>query len=117
MSGALAGYRVLELAHFIAGPVCGLYLADMGADVIKVEEPGGGDASRGTYDAATVPGGDSSVYLATNRNKRSVAVDLTQPEGRGRLPAAGEARGRRASRRIAAAWPSGSASATTRAPR
>jgi crotonobetainyl-CoA:carnitine CoA-transferase CaiB-like acyl-CoA transferase len=79
---ALAGYRVLELAHFIAGPVCGLYLADMGADVIKVEAPGGGDASRGMYDAQTVPGGDSSVYLATNRNKRSVAVDLTRPEGK-----------------------------------
>jgi formyl-CoA transferase/CoA:oxalate CoA-transferase len=79
---ALAGYRVLELAHFIAGPVCGLYLADMGADVVKVEEPGAGDASRRMYDAATVPGGDSSVYLATNRNKRSVAVDLTKPEGR-----------------------------------
>jgi len=78
---ALAGYRVLELAHFIAGPVCGLYLADMGADVIKVEAPGGGDASRTMYDAATVPGGDSSVYLATNRNKRSVAVDLARPEG------------------------------------
>jgi len=79
---ALSGYRVLELAHFIAGPVCGLYLADMGADVIKVEAPGGGDASRGMYDAATVPGGDSSVYLATNRNKRSVSVDITKPEGR-----------------------------------
>jgi crotonobetainyl-CoA:carnitine CoA-transferase CaiB-like acyl-CoA transferase len=79
---ALAGYRVLELAHFIAGPVCGLYLADMGADVIKVEEPGAGDASRTTYDAARVPGGDSTVYLATNRNKRSIAVDLTRPEGR-----------------------------------
>ena len=79
---ALAGYRVLELAHFIAGPVAGLYLADMGADVIKIEEPGAGDASRRLYDAATVRGGDSSVYLATNRNKRSVAVDLTTPEGR-----------------------------------
>jgi crotonobetainyl-CoA:carnitine CoA-transferase CaiB-like acyl-CoA transferase len=82
LTQALAGYRVLELAHFIAGPVCGLYLADMGADVIKVESPGGGDASRGMYDAATVPGGDSSVYLATNRNKRSVAVDITKPDGR-----------------------------------
>src|SRR5258706_12545555 len=53
----------------------------MGADVIKVEAPGAGDASRRMYDAQTVPGGDSSVYLATNRNKRSVAVDLTRPEG------------------------------------
>ena len=82
MSGALAGYRVLELAHFIAGPVCGLYLADMGADVIKVEAPGGGDNARTMYDAAKVPGGDSTVFLATNRNKRSVAVDLTKAEGR-----------------------------------
>ena len=82
MKGALAGYRVLELAHFIAGPVSGLYLADMGADVIKVEAPGGGDAARKTYDAARVPGGDSTVFLATNRNKRSVAIDLTKPDGR-----------------------------------
>ena len=81
-SPPLAGYRVLELAHFIAGPVAGLYLADMGADVIKVEEPGAGDASRRMYDASTVPGGDSSVFLATNRNKRSVALDLSRPEGR-----------------------------------
>ena len=81
-AGALAGYRVLELAHFIAGPVSGLYLADMGAEVIKVEAPGAGDASRRMYDAQTVPGGDSSVYLATNRNKRSIAVDLTRPEGK-----------------------------------
>ena len=62
--------------------MCGLYLADMGADVIKVEEPGAGDASRRTYDAASVPGGDSSVFLATNRNKRSVALDLLRAEGR-----------------------------------
>ena len=81
MKGALAGYRVLELAHFIAGPVSGLYLADMGADVIKVEAPGAGDAARRMYDAASVPGGDSTVFLATNRNKRSVAIDLTHPDG------------------------------------
>ena len=42
----LAGSRVLELAHLVAGPLCGLYLADMGADVVKVEHPAGGDASR-----------------------------------------------------------------------
>jgi crotonobetainyl-CoA:carnitine CoA-transferase CaiB-like acyl-CoA transferase len=82
MKAALTGYRVLELAHFIAGPVSGLYLADMGADVIKVEAPGGGDAARKMYDAASVPGGDSTVFLATNRNKRSVAIDVTKPEGR-----------------------------------
>ena len=44
MTLPLAGYRVLELAHLIAGPVCGKYLADMGADVVKIEQPSGGDA-------------------------------------------------------------------------
>ncbi len=76
----LAGYRVLELAHLIAGPVCGMYLADMGADVVKVEHPAGGDASRTVYDP--VLGGDSPVFLTVNRNKRSVAIDLSGPEGR-----------------------------------
>jgi crotonobetainyl-CoA:carnitine CoA-transferase CaiB-like acyl-CoA transferase len=76
----LAGYRVLELAHLVAGPVCGLYLADMGADVVKVEAPGAGDASRTAYGAQL--GGESAVFLTVNRNKRSVAIDLARPEGR-----------------------------------
>ena len=76
----LSGYRVLELAHFIAGPVCGMYLADMGADVIKVESPSGGDASRTVYSAQY--GGESAVFLTVNRNKRGVAIDLARPEGR-----------------------------------
>src|SRR5262245_42795119 len=76
----LSGYRVIELAHFIAGPVCGMYLADMGADVIKVESPSGGDASRTVYSARY--GGESAVFLTVNRNKRSVAIDLARPEGR-----------------------------------
>src|SRR5262245_9154393 len=75
-----SGYRVLELAHFIAGPVCGMYLADMGADVIKIESPSGGDASRTVYSAKY--GGESAVFLTVNRNKRSVAIDLARPEGR-----------------------------------
>ena len=74
----LHGYRVLELAHLIAGPVAGLYLADLGADVIKVESPDGGDAARTVYAG---PGGDSPVFLAVNRNKRSLALDLRRPEG------------------------------------
>jgi len=78
----LEGLTVVDFSKVLAGPLCAQYLGDMGADVIKVEEPGAGDASRRMYDAATVPGGDSSVYLATNRNKRSVAIDLTKPEGR-----------------------------------
>ena len=84
----LAGYRVLELAHLIAGPACGMYLADMGADVVKIEHPSGGDASRSAYGSQF--GGESAVFVTVNRNKRSVALDLARPEGRavfGRLVA------------------------------
>ena len=80
MTLPLAGYRVLELAHLIAGPVCGMYLADMGADVVKIEQPTGGDASRTAY--GTHVGGESAVFVTVNRNKRSAAIDLAQPEGR-----------------------------------
>jgi formyl-CoA transferase/CoA:oxalate CoA-transferase len=76
----LSGYRVLELAHLIAGPVCGMYLADMGADVVKIEHPTGGDASRTAYGSQL--GGESAVFVTVNRNKRSVALDLARPEGR-----------------------------------
>jgi crotonobetainyl-CoA:carnitine CoA-transferase CaiB-like acyl-CoA transferase len=76
----LSGYRVLELAHLVAGPVCGTYLADMGADVIKVESPGGGDASRTVYGARY--GEESAVFVTLNRNKRSAAIDLARAEGR-----------------------------------
>lgn len=80
MALPLAGYRVLELAHLIAGPVCGMYLADVGAEVVKIEQPSGGDASRTLYDPLL--GGDSAVFLTVNRNKKSVALDLARPEGR-----------------------------------
>src|SRR5262245_26501351 len=80
MTLPLTGYRVLELAHLIAGPVCGMFLADMGADVIKIEQPTGGDASRTAY--GTHLGGESAVFVTVNRNKRSVAIDLARPEGR-----------------------------------
>ena len=76
----LSGYRVLELAHLIAGPACGMYLADMGADVVKIEQPSGGDASRTAY--GTQLGGESAVFVTVNRNKRSAALDLARPEGR-----------------------------------
>jgi crotonobetainyl-CoA:carnitine CoA-transferase CaiB-like acyl-CoA transferase len=79
MTLPLSGYRVLELAHLIAGPVCGMYLGDMGAEVVKVESPAGGDASRSVYGARR--GGESAVFITVNRNKRSVALDLTRPEG------------------------------------
>ncbi|OGK99905.1 MAG: hypothetical protein A3I14_14415 [Candidatus Rokubacteria bacterium RIFCSPLOWO2_02_FULL_73_56] len=80
MALPLAGYRVLELAHLVAGPVCGMLLADLGADVVKVEAPAGGDLARTVYDPLL--GGDSAVFHTVNRNKRSVALDLAHPEGR-----------------------------------
>ena len=72
MSGPLPleGVRVLELGHIIAGPSAGLLLADLGADVIKVERPGEGDQSRG------MPAGTSANFHFLNRNKRSITIDL-----------------------------------------
>lgn len=76
---ALAGIRVLELTNFMAGPFCGMLLADLGADVIKVENPKGGDFTR---TAAPFLGGESAGFLAVNRNKRSIALDLKAERGR-----------------------------------
>src|SRR5262244_1663550 len=66
----LEGLRVLELGHIVAGPSAGLLLADLGADVIKVERPGEGDQSRG------MPAGTAAQFHFLNRNKRSIAIDL-----------------------------------------
>jgi crotonobetainyl-CoA:carnitine CoA-transferase CaiB-like acyl-CoA transferase len=71
----LAGIRVLELGHIVAGPTAALILADLGADVIKVENPDGGDQAR------RMPGAGSGYYYF-NRNKRSVALDLKSPRGK-----------------------------------
>ena len=76
---ALDGIRVLELTNFMAGPFCGMLLADLGADVIKVENPKGGDFTR---TAAPFLGGESAGFLAVNRNKRSIALDLKTDRGR-----------------------------------
>jgi crotonobetainyl-CoA:carnitine CoA-transferase CaiB-like acyl-CoA transferase len=72
MTGALPleGVRVLELGHIIAGPSAGLLLADLGADVIKVERPGEGDQTRG------MPAGNGANFHFLNRNKRSITIDL-----------------------------------------
>lgn len=77
----LEGIRVLELGNYMAGPFCGMLLADMGADVVKVENPKGGDYSRAV---APVPPGspDGAGFLRINRNKRSVAIDLKHPAGK-----------------------------------
>ncbi len=72
--------RVIELAHIMAGPVCGLMLADLGADVIKVEKAAGGDDSR-----RFVPpdiNGEPAAFLMMNRNKRGIALDLKSEEGK-----------------------------------
>ena len=71
----LAGLRVLELGHIVAGPTASLILADLGADVIKIEHPDGGDQAR------RMPGAGSGYYYF-NRNKRSVAIDLKSPQGK-----------------------------------
>ena len=71
----LNGIRVLELGHIVAGPTASLILADLGADVIKVENPDGGDQAR------RMPGAGSGYYFF-NRNKRSVAIDLKSPLGK-----------------------------------
>src|ERR671939_144281 len=78
--GPLVGMRVLDLSHVMAGPVCGLMLADLGADVVKVEKIPGGDDSR-----RFVPpkiGDESAAFMMMNRNKRGVAVDLKTEGGK-----------------------------------
>jgi len=78
--GPLTGMRVLELAQIMAGPTCGMMLADMGADVIKVEKLPGGDDSRGYREPRI--NGVSAPFLIQNRNKRGIAVNLKHPQGR-----------------------------------
>ena len=78
MPKPLAGIRVIELANFIAGPLAGTLLADMGADVIKVEPPQG-DMSRAT---PPIRNDESVSFVALNRNKRSLVLDLKQPAAR-----------------------------------
>jgi crotonobetainyl-CoA:carnitine CoA-transferase CaiB-like acyl-CoA transferase len=75
----LAGFRVLDLTRFLAGPYCSMVLADLGADVIKLEQPDGGDDSR---QYGPFVNGESYRFIQVNRGKRSVAVDLKDPRGR-----------------------------------
>lgn len=79
-TGPLAGMKVLELAQIMAGPTCGTLLADMGADVIKIEKIPGGDDSR-RYAEPQV-NGESAAFMMLNRNKRSVALNLKTESGR-----------------------------------
>ena len=75
----LEGFRVLALEHAVAAPICTRHLADFGAEVIKIERPGGGDFARG-YDRFVH--GLSSFFVWLNRGKRSVTLDVKHPEGR-----------------------------------
>jgi formyl-CoA transferase len=77
---ALSGIRVADFSHFIAGPLCSMILADLGAEVIKIEKADGGDDFRRIRPPVTERGG--APYLWANRNKKSIALDLTQPEAR-----------------------------------
>ena len=78
-TGPLTGMKVIELAHIMAGPVCGLMLADMGADVIKVEKPQGDDSRRFVPPQIE---GESAAYMMMNRNKRGIALNLKDPSAR-----------------------------------
>lgn len=85
-SAPLAGIRVLDLSRVLAGPWCSQMLADLGADVIKVERPGRGDDTRAwgppyLRDASGRETGEAAYFLCANRNKRSIAIDLTTPAG------------------------------------
>lgn len=81
-TGPLAGVTVLELAHVMAGPTCGRMLADLGADVIKVERVPGGDDSRKDTIAALGGDRDSHAFMMMNRNKRGIALDLKSDDGK-----------------------------------
>lgn len=80
IDGPLAGIRVLDLTRVLAGPLCTMTLGDMGADVIKVEQPGRGDDTRNW--GPPYAGPLSAYYLGVNRNKRSITIDLKHDEGR-----------------------------------
>ena len=81
VQGALAGLKVFDLTRVLAGPTCVQMLADLGADVIKIEKPGAGDDTRG-FAPPFMPGTQESAYfVGVNRNKRSVTLDIAKPEG------------------------------------
>src|SRR5271163_4096360 len=79
MSGSLDGFRVVDLTQGLCGPFCAMQLGDGGAEVIKIE-PVGGDYARKL--GPPFVGDESSVFLSLNRNKKSIALDLDNPEGR-----------------------------------
>jgi len=85
MQGPLAGIKVIEIGQAVAGPMAGMILGDMGADVIKIEKPDGGDDAR-AWGPPFIEG-DSMLFHSMNRNKRSVTLDIKNPEDVARLKA------------------------------
>src|SRR5262245_55798243 len=86
MSCPLEGIRVLDLSRVLAGPWAGQLLADLGAEVIKVERPGTGDDTRSwgppyATDAHSEPTTESAYFLSANRGKKSVVIDIADPQG------------------------------------
>ena len=77
MAGALEGVRVIEMASYVTGPFAGVLLADLGADVIKVEEPGKGDPFRGWGDKLY-----AANFRSLNRNKKSLTLDIRKDDGK-----------------------------------
>jgi hypothetical protein len=77
---ALAGIRVLDLTQIMAGPFCTMLLADLGAEVVKIENPRGGDDSRRM--APPYYNGESAAFMAMNRNKQGIAVNIRTPIGK-----------------------------------
>src|SRR5712692_11408921 len=80
LATALEGIRVLDLTQIMAGPFCTMLLADLGAEVIKIENPRGGDDSRRM--APPYYDGESAAFMAINRNKYGVAIDIRTPPGK-----------------------------------
>ena len=76
---ALDGVRVLDMSRILAGPWCGMQLADLGAEVIKIENPDGGDDTR--HLGAAIAGGERTYFITVNRTKRSVAIDFSKQAG------------------------------------
>lgn len=79
MKSILSGLRVLDFGRYIAGPYCAAMLADLGADVIRIEQPGGADDR---WLMPITPEGEGALFLQSNRAKRSLTLDVTKPEGR-----------------------------------
>jgi crotonobetainyl-CoA:carnitine CoA-transferase CaiB-like acyl-CoA transferase len=80
MTGPLSGVRVIDLTSVVSGPFATMFLADQGADVVKVE-PLGGDITRRSRQSVDPTGQFSALFISTNRGKRSIALDLKQPQG------------------------------------